>query len=231
MSGCVTYTGATNITVATEDCGTIGLQIGVWVAWDKHQCVVSRELCSISFVTYRQYHVRDGCRLHVCCGCSLSTWQNWIFVKTVDLLHGKSEFIPTVFCVFRHLDHQVGTVHILCILSVLWSVTVTLSLLFSLPVTIISPYWLPVTLISPYFIDLILWPIFVNTWTLLLLVNCWKKSWRKVSLEILVNLIPVKNSLRTILKELNCGWLWIKLRITPRWTCFLRWLVQSHSNW
>ena len=39
MSSCVTYTGATNITVATEDCGTIGLQIGVLVAWDKHQCV------------------------------------------------------------------------------------------------------------------------------------------------------------------------------------------------
>ena len=39
MSSCVTYTGATNITVATEDCGTSGLQIGVLVAWDKHQCV------------------------------------------------------------------------------------------------------------------------------------------------------------------------------------------------
>ena len=126
MSSCVTYTGATNITVATEDCGTIGLQIGVLVAWDKHQCVELSTAIVFDFIrdlssVPRAWRVQTACvlRLFTVDSVELNIRQNsgfiartkWIYSNCVLCVSSSWSpggncpyFVYFVGIVIRHCD-------------------------------------------------------------------------------------------------------------------------------
>ena len=115
-------------TVATEDCGTIGLQIGVLVAWDKHQCVelstgivfdFIRDLSSVP----RAWRVQTACVAAVHCRLGRTEYSSkqWIyytdkvnlfqlcFVCFVILI---IRWELSIFCVFcRYCDQSLWLSH------------------------------------------------------------------------------------------------------------------------